>query len=289
METPTQPTDLDALLELALQEDLGRRGDVTSAAVLEEDIPGEAVIRSKEAGVLAGTSVLAPLFARLDPLLAVRVHLEDGARLEPGTEICRLSGALGPILAGERTALNFLQRLSGVATRTARFVALVQGTRAVVLVTRKTTPGLRVLEKQAVLAGGGRNHRFGLHDMILIKDSHVAACGGPGPAVQRALAYRKARENRSRLRIEVEVQTEDEFQEALAAGPDRIMLDNMSPERMAACVHVRNARAPGIELEASGNVSESTLPAVARSGVDFISAGGLTHSVQALDIHLVVL
>lgn len=288
METPTHATDLNALLDLALQEDLGSRGDVTSTAVLAENAPGKAVIRSKETGVLAGTPVLAPLFARLDPHLEVQVHLRDGARLEPGTEICRLSGALGPILAGERTALNFLQRLSGVATRTARFVALVQGTRAVILDTRKTTPGLRALEKQAVLAGGGRNHRFGLHDMILIKDTHVAACGGPGPAVQRARAFREAGEDRSRLRIEVEVQTEDEFREALAAGPDRIMLDNMSPERMAGCVRIRDARAPGIELEASGNVSEATLPAVARSGVDFISAGGLTHSVQALDIHLVV-
>ncbi len=289
MGTSSPQTDLDALLDLALQEDLGGPGDVTTLGVLDRHTTGKAVIRSKEAGVLAGVGLLAPLFARLDPKLTVRMQLEDGAQLHPGAEICRLSGDLDPILAGERTALNFLQRLSGIATRTARFVSLVQGTSAVILDTRKTTPGLRALEKLAVRAGGGRNHRFGLYDMILIKDTHVEACGGPGEAVRKAVAFRKAGKEYSDLRIEVEVQSGVEFQEALSAGPDRIMLDNMSPEHMAECVRLRNARSPGVELEASGNITEATLPAVAGSGVDFISAGGLTHSVQALDIHLVVL
>ncbi len=289
MDPPLPEIDLTSLLDLALREDLGRAGDVTSLAVLDEQARGEAVVRSKETGVLAGAFLLAPLFARLDPGLEVRALLEDGARLERGREICRLSGALAPILAGERTALNFLQRLSGIATRTDRFVSLVRGTRAAILDTRKTTPGLRALEKRAVLAGGGRNHRFGLHDMILIKDTHVAACGGPGRAVRKAVDFRRARPERARLRIEVEVQSRAEFEEALSAGPDRIMLDNMPPGRMADCVRLRDARSPGVELEASGNVTEETLRAVAGSGVDFISAGGLTHSVRALDIHLIVL
>ncbi|MCF8062249.1 MAG: carboxylating nicotinate-nucleotide diphosphorylase [Deltaproteobacteria bacterium] len=289
MDVRPQEIDPFPLLDMALEEDLGSAGDVTSLAVLDENARGEAVIRSKETGVLAGTFLLAPLFARLDPDLAVQVLLEDGARLEPGREICRLSGALAPILAGERTALNFLQRLSGVATRTARFVSLVSETRATVLDTRKTTPGLRALEKRAVLAGGGQNHRFGLHDMILIKDTHVAACGGPGNAVRKAVEFREARPDRAGLRIEVEVQSTSEFEEALSAGPDRIMLDNMPPGRMADCVRIRDARAPGIELEASGNITEATLRAAAESGVDFVSAGGLTHSVRALDIHLVIL
>jgi nicotinate-nucleotide pyrophosphorylase (carboxylating) len=288
MDVPLPEIDPIPLLDLALREDLGSAGDVTSLAVLDEGARGEAVVRSQEAGVLAGAFLLAPLFARLDPDLEVRVLLEDGARLERGGEICRLSGALAPILAGERTALNFLQRLSGIATRTDRFVSLVRGTRAVILDTRKTTPGLRLLEKRAVLAGGGRNHRFGLHDMILIKDTHVAACGGPGEAVRRALAFRSARPDRARLGIEVEVQSGAEFEEALSAGPDRIMLDNMSPAEMTECVRLRNTRSPGVELEASGNITEETLPAVAGSGVDCISSGGLTHSVRALDIHLVV-
>ena len=155
--------------------------------------------------------------------------------------------------------------------------------------TRKTTPGLRALEKRAVLAGGGRNHRFGLHDMILIKDTHVAACGGPGRAVHKALAFRGSGKERAELRIEVEVRTPAEFREALAAGPDRIMLDNMTPELMAVCVQYRNAEAPGVEIEASGNITEETIRGVAETGVDFISSGGLTHSVRALDIHLVIL
>lgn len=289
MGTSSPQPDLDVLLDLALEEDLGGAGDVTTLGVLDRHTAGKAVIRSKEEGVLAGVGLLEPLFARLDPKLTVQVQLEDGARLHSGAEICRLSGALDPILAGERTALNFLQRLSGIATRTARFVSLVQGTSAVILDTRKTTPGLRALEKLAVRAGGGRNHRFGLYDMILIKDTHVEACGGPGEAVRKAVAFRKANKQYSDLRIEVEVQSGVEFQEALSAGPDRIMLDNMSPEQMAECVSLRDARSPGVELEASGNITEATLPAVAGSGVDFISAGGLTHSVQALDIHLMVI
>jgi len=289
MDRPPPSPRLTDLLRIALEEDLGLDGDVTSEAVLDSGAEGDAVIRSKEPGVLAGTAVLDPLFHRLDPALSLRLVAGDGDRLERGTEICRISGALHPILAGERIALNFLQRLSGIATQTARLVSLIKGTRATLLDTRKTTPCLRFLEKEAVRAGGGGNHRFGLHDMILIKDTHARACGGPGRAVQRALRYRDDRKDREGLRIEVEVQTEAEFREALREGPDRIMLDNMSPEEMAACVRLRDAKSPGPELEASGNITEATIREVAESGVDFISAGGLTHSVRALDIHLVIL
>ncbi len=283
------PFDLETIIDLALEEDLGPGGDVTSLAVLEKQMRGEAVIRSKEAGILSGGYLLSPLFRRIDPDLDVKVLLDEGDLLEPGSEICRISGALAPILAGERTALNFLQRLSGIATRTAHLVSLVRGTRAVLLDTRKTTPGLRALEKRAVLAGGGRNHRFGLYDMILIKDTHVTACGGPGKAVHKALEFRNSREEPGELRIEVEVRTTAEFREALAAGPDRIMLDNMRPDVMAGCAQYRDEKAPGVEIEASGNITEETIRKVAETGVDFISSGGLTHSVKALDIHLVIL
>ncbi len=289
MGLPPDPPSLEPLLRAAIDEDLGLHGDVTSLAVLEPEASGEAVIRSKDSGVLAGTFLIAPLFHMLDPTLSVRGLAKDGKPLEKGTEISRISGPLHPILAGERIVLNYLQRLSGIATRTARLVALVQGTRAVVLDTRKTTPGLRFLEKAAVRAGGGGNHRFGLHDMILIKDTHTKACGGPGPAVRRALEYRNSGKDRQDLRIEVEVQTPAEFREALKAGPDRIMLDNMTCEEMTACVRLRDAKVPDLELEASGNISEATIRDVALCGVDFISAGVLTHSVQALDIHLVIL
>lgn len=289
MERRKNPLDLETIIDLALEEDLGVTGDVTSLAVLDSGALGEAVIRSKEPGTCSGAYLLSPLFHKLDPGLDVEVFIDEGGRLEPGTEICRVYGSLAPILAGERTALNFLQRLCGIATLTARLVSLVQGTRAVLLDTRKTTPGLRALEKRAVIAGGGGNHRFGLYDMILIKDTHVAACGGPGNAVRKALAFRNSRKVSGDLRIEVEVRTPAEFQDALAAGPDRIMLDNMDPDVMADCVRRRDAEAPGVELEASGNVTEATIRDVAGTGVDFISSGGLTHSVRALDIHLVIL
>ncbi|MGD8389860.1 MAG: carboxylating nicotinate-nucleotide diphosphorylase [Desulfobacteraceae bacterium] len=286
MPFPPENPFMDTLLRLALEEDLADEGDVTSRAVLDESAQGEALIQSKERGIVSGTELLVPLFRKIDPGLSVRLRAEEGDPLEAGTEICRISGTLASILAGERIALNFLQRLSGIATRTAHLASLARGTHAVILDTRKTTPGLRSLEKRAVRAGGGRNHRFGLFDMILIKDTHVRSCGGPGKAVKKALAFQRQRPN---LRIEVEVQSDAEFREALAAGPDRIMLDNMTPEAMAACVRFRDENAPGIELEASGNVTEKTLREIAETGVDFISVGGLTHSARALDIHLVIL
>jgi nicotinate-nucleotide pyrophosphorylase (carboxylating) len=235
--------------------------------------------------VCAGTYLLQPIFFRLDPSMRISVELADGAHLTPGAEICRLDGSIRAILASERTALNFLQRLSGIATRTARMAALCAGTGAQLLDTRKTTPGLRILEKKAVVAGGGRNHRFGLYDMILIKDTHVAAAGGPAAAVRSARTHAGGG---PAIKIEVEVQSFEQFREAVAERPDRIMLDNMNCSEMARCVqHLRGAGLR-IETEASGNVTEATIAEIARTGVDFISSGAITHSAPALDIHLII-
>jgi nicotinate-nucleotide pyrophosphorylase (carboxylating) len=216
----------------------------------------------------------------------VRVLARDGSALETGTRICELSGPVRSILAGERVALNFLQHLSGVATATSRLVRLIAHTRAKLLDTRKTTPLLRFLEKEAVVHGGGAKHRFGLFDMVLIKDTHVKAAGGVQPAVVRAQEYVLA--NGLPVAIEVETQTMDEFREALECRPQRIMLDNMTIDNMAACVILRDTSGVSVELEASGNVSSDTIVKIAETGVDFISAGSITHSAPALDIHLII-
>jgi nicotinate-nucleotide pyrophosphorylase (carboxylating) len=277
---------LDSLIRQALAEDLGDRGDLTSQALFDARDNARAVIESKSDGVLSGVRVLEPLFHRLDHMLAVNVLLNDGAALAPGTRICELAGPLRAILAGERVALNFLQRLSGVASAARRLASMIAHTRARLLDTRKTTPLLRMLEKEAVVHGGGNNHRFGLFDMILIKDTHIKAAGGVGPAVRKAQEYK--RRTKAGVKIEVETQTIEEFQTALACGPDRIMLDNMSVADMAACVKLRSASGVRVELEASGNVNAETIAAIAETGVDFISAGSITHSAPALDIHLVI-
>ncbi len=280
--------DFQGLIRRALEEDLGPLGDVTSMAVIQATHRAEALIEAKEPGVLSGAYLIDPVFRLLDPGLSQELLLQEGAVMEKGSAIARISGPTRSILAGERVALNFLQHLSGIATRTAGLVSLLAGTRAVLLDTRKTTPGLRSLEKQAVRAGGGRNHRSGLYDMILIKDTHVRACSGPRAAVTKARRFREQDPVRSGLAIEVEVQSREEFLEALRAEPDRIMLDNMGLDEIRESVRLRDQRAPGVELEASGNITESTIRAVALTGVDFISSGALTHSVRALDIHLVI-
>ncbi len=277
---------LDSLIRQALTEDLGTRGDLTSQALFDTRESARAVIESKSEGVLSGVRLIEPLVHRLDHALAVNVLLHDGAALAPGTRICELAGSLRAILAGERVALNFLQRLSGVASATRRLAFMIAHTKAKLLDTRKTTPLLRMLEKEAVVHGGGNNHRFGLFDMILIKDTHIKAAGGVGPAVRKAQEY--ARRTKAGVKIEVETQTIEEFQTALACKPDRIMLDNMSLADMAACVKLRGASGASVELEASGNVNVETIVAIAETGVDFISAGSITHSAPALDIHLVI-
>ena len=277
---------ISGILDRALAEDLGRQGDITSRAIFSPTETARAVIRSKSSGVLSGVSLVARIFGKIDRRVQVRPLLRDGAALAPGMKICLLSGPVRAILAGERTVLNFLQRLSGIATLTAHYARAIAHTRARLLDTRKTTPGLRLLEKQAVLHGGGGNHRFGLYDMVLIKDTHVKRAGGTARALELAL---RARGKARTPKIEVEVQTIPEFEQALIGGPDRIMLDNMSVRDMRACVEKATASGSLIELEASGNVTLKTIAAVAETGVNFISSGSITHSAPALDIHLLII
>jgi nicotinate-nucleotide pyrophosphorylase (carboxylating) len=285
MTTDTDEKLISTIIRDALQEDLGQQGDITSRAIFAPGDGARAIIKSKADGVLCGTFLLAQLFGRIDPALQLDIAARDGDRLTNGTVICTLQGPILAILAGERLALNLLQRLSGIATQTNRLVQACEGTSATILDTRKTTPLLRVLEKRAVRAGGGANHRFGLFDMILIKDTHVKAAGGVAPAIRKAQAFRGGRQD---LKIEAEVQSYEEFLQAVPCRPDRIMLDNMSCAEMARCVqHLRESKV-SIELEASGNVSEQTVRSIAQTGVDFISVGSVTHSVKAIDIHLVI-
>jgi nicotinate-nucleotide pyrophosphorylase (carboxylating) len=223
-----------------------------------------------------------PIFTKLSTSMEVDCKVADGDRIHPGTILCSLKGPVKAILAGERVSLNFLQRLSGIATMTSKYVAAIANTSTRLLDTRKTTPMLRYPEKLAVLHGGGCNHRFGLFDMILIKDTHVKRAGGVGKALANALKYRK---NDTSLKIEVEVQSITELEEALGYNPDRIMLDNMEIAEMKKSVEIVKKSGKKVELEASGNITMATITAVAETGVDFISCGSITHSVPSLDIH----
>lgn len=276
---------IDEVLDHAIAEDLGAEGDVTSAAIFAESDAACAIIKSKDIGILSGCFLLTPLFSKIDPWIRVTQCTIDGSPLGKGTLIARLEGPIRGILAGERVALNFLQRLSGVATLTNHFVKAIAHTDARLLDTRKTTPNLRAMEKFAVAHGGGENHRFGLYDMILIKDTHVRAAGGVGNAIRRVKQSAAAGRG---IKIEAEVQSIEEFMEALKERPDRIMLDNMTVEVMQRCVDLRNDSGQQTELEASGNVTLDTVKAIAETGVDFISVGSITHSAKALDIHLVI-
>jgi nicotinate-nucleotide pyrophosphorylase (carboxylating) len=278
------PQVVSRIVRTALAEDLGS-GDVTTEWTVPADARARARIVAKAAGVIAGMPVAAAAFRTLDPLIAFSAQVEEGARVEPRALVATLEGPARGILSAERTALNLLQRMSGIATATARFAAEVAGTGARILDTRKTAPGLRVLDKYAVAAGGGVNHRVGLYDMVLVKENHVAAAGGIAAAV-RAVREGMARSRRS-LEIEVEVEDLAELEEALAARVERILLDNMSPDGLRAAVErVRREPAPRPSLEASGNVTLENVRAVAETGVDWISIGALTHSVVALDLSL---
>ena len=277
---------IEGLLErvrLALAEDVGT-GDLTTEATIPAASSARAIIRSKASGVLAGVDAARATFALLDSAVTWR-GLADGASLAPGTVVAELTGPARPILVGERTALNFLQRLSGIATITRAFVDAVAGTRARILDTRKTTPGLRLLEKAAVRAGGGQNHRAGLYDMVLIKENHIAVAGGIEVALELARTRAPAG-----TPIEIEVRDLDELRVALRGAPDRVLLDNMTTAMLADAVRLRDsiggASAP--ELEASGNMSLERVPEVAATGVDFISVGVLTHSAPALDLSMIV-
>jgi nicotinate-nucleotide pyrophosphorylase (carboxylating) len=273
---PTGP-EIDDLVGRALLEDLGP-GDVTSAATIPMLTPVAAVIVARQAGVLAGLPVARRVFERIDPAVDFRAQIADGECLAAGVTLARLQGEARSILAGERLALNFLQHLSAIATRTAELVRMVEGLPARIVDTRKTVPGMRVLAKYAVRVGGGHNHRFGLYDGVLIKDNHIVVAGGVRQAIERARQTAP-----HTLRVEVEADTLDQLSEALDAGADIILLDNMDVATLGRAVELCRGRAIS---EASGGVTAANLRAVAETGVDLISIGALTHSVSALDISL---
>jgi len=272
---------LQGIIDIALAEDTAH-GDVTSQALLPPYLTGRAEVTVKESGVLAGIDVASRVFHTIDPSLAIDILIRDGTPVEPGAIAASIRGALGGILKAERTALNFLQRLSGIASLTARYVAAVEGLKARIVDTRKTTPGLRILEKYAVRAGGGHNHRLHLGDAVLIKDNHLAALRATGLKLKDILA--KARRNAPEgITIEVEVTSAPEAAEAAKAGADIVMLDNMATDEMRRAVTLVAGKA---RLEASGGITLENVRAVAETGVDIISVGALTHSFRALDISL---
>jgi len=268
--------DLERIALAALAEDVGS-GDVTTEATVAEDATCVARLLLKEPGVVAGLPVVEAVFRALDSSVSFELFAADGDRIEQPAELARIAGRTRAVLTGERTALNFLGRLSGIATLTRQFVDAIEGTGAEMLDTRKTTPNLRGLEKYAVRCGGGRNHRFGLHDGILVKDNHLRAAGGVRPAVELLRA------TGSSLPIEVEAETLDDVREAVDAGAEQILLDNMSPALMREAVELVDGKAT---LEASGGVSLETVREIAKTGVDFVSAGALTHSARSLDVSL---
>ncbi|SDP56191.1 nicotinate-nucleotide pyrophosphorylase [carboxylating] [Phyllobacterium sp. YR620] len=262
----------------ALREDLGRAGDITTNATLSEEATATAVLSSREAGTLCGMGFARMAFALIDPRLEFEAFAKDGETISPGQDIARVSGNARAILSSERVALNYLMHLSGIATYTAKFVDLIKDTGARVCDTRKTIPGMRAFAKYAVKCGGGANHRFGLDDAILIKDNHVAVAGGVTRAIKAARAYAG-----HLVKIEVEVDGLEQFEEALAAGADVILLDNMGPELLEKAVGINSGRAV---LEASGGISFDTIKAVAQTGVDYISTSKITMAAPTLDIGL---
>ncbi len=274
------PPEILAAIHRALAEDLGPRGDVTSDSILPPAATLHARILAKEAGVVAGLDVAAAVFQTLEAATQCTPQVEEGAQVRPGDLLAEVHGPARAVLAAERTALNFLGRMSGIATLTNRFVAAVAGTRAIILDTRKTAPGLRMVDKLAVRRGGGQNHRLGLYDMVLIKDNHIDFAGSLAAAVSRA------RTAHPDLPLEVETRTLDEVRAALALGVERILLDNMSLETMRRAVQMAQGRA---KLEASGNVTLERVRAIAETGVDFISIGALTHSAPVFDLSLQIL
>lgn len=262
----------------ALAEDLGRAGDLTSDATIPPDRVARARIVARKEGRIAGLPAACGAFDLLDPALAVTLRHADGLDAEAGTVLAEIEGPARPLLSAERTALNLLGHLSGIATTTRGIVRAVEGTGARIVCTRKTTPGLRALEKHAVRAGGGANHRFGLDDAILIKDNHRAVAGGVRPAIERARSHAG-----HLVKVEVEVDTLEELEEALACGVDAVLLDNMGPDTLRRAVEMTAGRAI---TEASGGITPETAPAIAASGVDLLSVGWITHSAPSLDVAL---
>lgn len=279
----TSDPDIARLVLYALQEDLGGSvnvaADVSSAACIPKDLVSTAEIKSKQAGVLSGSKVAHEVFHQLGDFTSIDQLKEDGDAVKSGDTVMRLSGSTPLILIGERTALNFMQHLSGIATLTASFVAAVKGTTVKIVDTRKTIPGLRKIQKAAVLHGGGINHRMGLFDAVLLKDNHISGAGGVTNAVARAKA-------RSDLPVQVEVETEGQLVEAIKAGADSLLLDNRTPDELVSLVQTSRSVNPSIVLEASGGITLGTVATFAQSGVDRISIGALTHSAPALDLSL---
>ena len=270
-------TILIEIIARALAEDIGT-GDITTTSTVKECQSATGVLLVKQAGVISGLEVVSEVFRQVDPNLIVSFRVNDGDHVSAGTRICDITGSARSILTGERVALNFLQRMSGIATRTAGFVKLVEGTGAKIVDTRKTTPGLRVIEKMAVQAGGGHNHRMGLYDAVIIKDNHIIASGGITSAVARAKASIS-----HTMTITVECETLDQVAEAIDARADILLLDNMDTPTLTAAAKFVNGRAI---TEASGGINESTAAEIAGCGVDILSIGALTHSAPALDISL---
>jgi nicotinate-nucleotide pyrophosphorylase (carboxylating) len=269
---------IEPIVRAALLEDLGRAGDITSDAVVPAEARVEAVMAARQAGVVAGLEAALLAFELLDPGLRIERVCADGERVERGQTVARISGRARPVLAAERTALNLVSRLSGVATATRSLVDAIGNHKAKIVCTRKTTPGLRILEKEAVRLGGGANHRFGLDDAMLIKDNHVALAGGVAAALQRAHAHAG-----HLVKIELEVDTLDQLAEALDHGVDAVLLDNMDPPILRRAVAMVAGRAV---TEASGRITRETVPEIAAAGVDLISSGWITHSAPILDLGL---
>ncbi len=275
---PLYPLLYEPIVRRALREDLGLAGDLTTDAIVSADARAEARLVARAAGRIAGLEVAAAAFRLLDPRVEIEVRRPDGADAAAGETLAVVRGPARPILTGERTALNLLGRLCGIATATRGVVAAIRPHRARVVCTRKTTPGLRVLEKYAVRAGGGSNHRFGLDDAVLVKDNHRVAAGGLRPALERVRAAVG-----HMVKVEVEVDTLDELAEALALGVDAVLLDNLPPEALREAVRMVGGRAI---TEASGGITPETAAAVAATGVDLLSLGWLTHSAPSLDVAL---
>jgi nicotinate-nucleotide pyrophosphorylase (carboxylating) len=269
---------IEPIVRAALLEDLGRAGDITTDAIVPEDASVEAVIATRQPGIVAGLDVALLAFEIVDPALRLERICADGSPAARGQEVARISGRARGVLAAERTALNLMSRMSGVATATRALADAIAGTKAKIVCTRKTTPGLRVLEKEAVRLGGGANHRFGLDDAMLIKDNHIALAGGVRPALERA-----RRHAGHLVKIELEVDTLEQVAEALEVGVDSVLLDNMTPETMRRAVEMVGGRAV---TEASGRINLETVPVVAATGVDLISSGWITHSAPILDLGL---
>lgn len=272
---------IDELIDLAFAEDIGD-GDHTTLSIIPASEYGKQQLIVKEAGILAGVEIARRVFERFDPALEMKVYIPDGSKVQPGDVAFEVTGPVRSLLQTERTMLNIMQRMSGIATTTAKYQQELDGLHTRVLDTRKTTPGMRLLEKEAVKIGGGCNHRIGLFDMILIKDNHVDFAGNIPKAVQSVKDYLKR--NHKALKIELEVRNTEEIDQAIEAGVDRIMLDNFTPARTAEAVkHIRE-KAPAIEIESSGGITIDNLRQYGECGVDFISVGALTHSVKGLDM-----